>query len=73
MEPDIGFAVVDREQGSEGRQLFIVDVDVFADGDGVHRAAIFAFDSDGTFAFAAVLASGFGAFLFFYLGEDSFS
>jgi hypothetical protein len=33
MEPDIGFAVVDREQGSEGWQIFIVDVDVFADGD----------------------------------------
>jgi hypothetical protein len=50
-----------------------VEVDVFADGDGVHGGAIFAFYGDGTFAFAAVLASGFGAFLFFYLGEDSFS
>jgi hypothetical protein len=58
------------EQGSEGWQIFIVDVDVFADGDGVHGAAIFAFDGDGTFAFAAVAARGFGAFLFLFLGED---
>jgi hypothetical protein len=63
-EPDVGFAVVDREQGGKGRQLFVVDVDGFADGDGVHGAAVFAFGGDGTFAFAAVLAGDFGAFLF---------
>ncbi|MCX6587073.1 MAG: hypothetical protein NTX13_10910, partial [Acidobacteria bacterium] len=47
----------------KGRQLFVVDVDEFADGDGIHGAAVFAFGGDGTFAFAAVLAGDFGAFL----------
>lgn len=70
MEPDVGFTVIDRKQGSEGRQLFVVDVDEFADGDGVHGAAVFAFGGDGALAFAAVLAGDFGAFLFLFFGED---
>jgi hypothetical protein len=44
-----------------------VEFDVFAGGDGIHGAAVFAFGGDGAFAFGSVLAGDLGAALALFL------
>ena len=46
-----------------------MEFDVFAGGDGIHGAAVFAFDGDGAFGFGSVLAGDCGAVLALFAGQ----
>jgi hypothetical protein len=65
----IGRPVIRGKQEIEGRQIFFVEFDVFAGGDGVHGAAVFAFGGDGAFGFGSVLAGDCGAVLALFAGQ----
>jgi len=70
MEPDVRFSVFDGEDWRKIWQLIVVKFDEFADGDGVHGAAVLAFDGDGAFAFGSVATGGFRAALLLFFGQD---
>jgi hypothetical protein len=61
--------IVSGQEKKEGREIFFVEFDVFAGGDGVHGAAVFAFGGNRAFAFGSVLAGDFGATLPLFAGQ----
>jgi hypothetical protein len=61
--------IVSGQEKKEGRQIFFVEFDVFAGGDGIHGAAVFAFGGDGPFGFGSVLAGDCGAALALFFGK----